>query len=32
LTRDIHDEALLPWTLELIDSHQQRLAVRDVHR
>ena len=31
LTRDIHDEALLPWTPERIDSRQPRLAVHAVH-
>jgi hypothetical protein len=31
LTRDIHDEALLPWTPERIESRQQRLAVHAVH-
>ena len=31
LTRDIHDEALLHWTPERLDSRQQRLAVRAVH-
>jgi len=32
LTRDIHDEALLHWTPERLDSRQQRLGVRAVPR
>jgi hypothetical protein len=31
-TRDSHDEALLPWTPERLDSRQQRLGVRAVPR
>jgi len=30
-TRDSHDEVLLPWPPEPIDSRQQRLGVRAVH-